>query len=186
LGKLILVSGGARSGKSGFAEMKALETDKPVAYLATAQALDEEMRERIETHRARRPGHWQTFEEPFQVEKVIRKYQSAYPVWILDCITLYVSNLLLAATDESRAGEPAADAAEMYILRKIEDLLEAVADAEIILYAVTNEVGWGLVPPDPLSRLYRDIAGRVNQRLAAAAEEVYMLMLGLPVKLKPQ
>lgn len=186
MGKLILISGAARSGKSRFAEEKALAEDKPVAYLATAQALDEEMKERIEGHRARRPAAWQTFEEPFLVENVIKNNQASYPVWILDCITLYISNLLLAVLDPKSASALPAAAAEVYVLGKIEDLLEAIAGAEITLYAVTNEVGWGLVPPDATSRLYRDIAGRVNQRLAAAADEVYVLMLGLPVHLKPQ
>jgi len=184
LGKLIVVSGAARSGKSLFAEKLAAGLDKQVAYLATAQALDDEMAERIERHRKRRPAGWQTVEEQTAVHLAIENHYPSYKVWLLDCVTIYISNLLFAAAN----GRPAEDLPvlyiEEYIFQQIDSLLATVRRLDITLIAVTNEVGWGLVPPDPLSRLYRDLVGLVNQKMAFQAAEVYLVALGIPVRLK--
>lgn len=173
-GKLILVSGGARSGKSTFAEEYVLHEDKHVGYLATAEALDKEMMERIEKHKMRRPSSWKTFEEPLKPAQIIAENYQECHVWLMDCITLYVSNMLFKYMDEDM------------ILKEIEKLIETIRVTGITMVAVTNEVGWGLVPPDSISRAYRDIAGRVNQKLASCADEVYLVTMGIPLKIKPQ
>lgn len=177
-GRLILVSGASRSGKSVFAENLARGLDKQVAYLATAQALDDEMRERIKKHQVRRPAEWHTFEEPLQVAEVIADNCKNYRTWLIDCITLYLSNLLLANPEVSPE-------TEKRIMAAFDRLDDVIRKNPLTLIAVTNEVGWGLVPPDPVSRLYRDLAGRINQVLAARADEVYLVALGLPLKIKP-
>lgn len=187
--RLILVTGAARSGKSQFAEDITAKQDKPVAYLATAEALDPEMDERIIGHRERRPQDWTTFEEPLDIAGVIMANAANYPVWLLDCVTLYISNLLFQepATKnflENPGTSFLAKEVEINILAKVQDLLAKLELLEITLIAVSNEVGWGLVPPDPLSRVYRDIVGKVNQLLAREATEVYLVTVGIPTKLK--
>lgn len=185
MGKIVLVSGATRSGKSSFAEKQAQNIDKPVAYLATAEALDEEMKNRIRHHQNSRNPDWTTFEEPYAIEKVIKDNHQAYPVWVLDCITLYVSNHLFSQLGKVEGDNLVADNINDYILQKIDNLICILREANIDIFLVTNEIGWGLVPPDPISRLYRDIVGRVNQKLAEAADEVFVVMLGIPVKIKP-
>lgn len=186
MGKIILVSGATRSGKSSFAESQAHNLDKPVAYLATAEALDEEMINRVKHHQKSRNPDWTTFEEPYAIEAVIKDNHQNYPVWVLDCITLYVSNLLFSQLGKVEGDNLVADDVNDYILQKIDNLISVLKEANIDIFLVTNEIGWGLVPPDPVSRLYRDIAGRVNQKLAEAADEVFVVMLGIPVRIKPQ
>lgn len=182
-GHLILVTGAARSGKSSYAEYLANLASEEVAYLATAQALDEEMEERIRLHTERRSHTWQTFEEPFNPGKVILNHYREYKVWLLDCITLLVANHLLSKVQPQDAVFISTEIEE-FITREIENLINVVHTTDITLIAVTNEVGWGLVPPDPLSRAYRDIVGRVNQKLAQAADDVYLVTVGIPMKLK--
>jgi len=189
VGKLILVSGAVRSGKSAFAEQLALqmETDKPIAYLATAQALDQEMSERIKIHRGSRSGDvWQTFEEPYLLKDVLLKHHLTYHTWLLDCITLYISNLLLAQVKREKILDQFVDTKiQKVIAVQINEFIDTITKLPVNFIAVTNEVGWGLVPPDPLSRAYRDLLGRVNQKFARAAEEVYLLTMGIPLRLKP-
>lgn len=184
-GKIILISGAARSGKSSFAEQLARDLDERVAYLATAQGLDDEMQDRIARHRENRPAVWRTFEEPFELGEVIRGNHQEYRTWLLDCITLYVSNLLFAKVQHVTTDNYIATAVQDHILGKIDHLIETVEETGITLVAVTNEVGWGIVPADPLSRAYRDIAGIVNRKLADRANEVYLVALGFPLRLKP-
>lgn len=173
---LILVTGGARSGKSRFAQEFAARMPGPHAYLATAQTLDEEMRERIEAHRKARPSEWTVIEEPWAVPEALRRSAHAARTVILDCITLWMTNLLISdeSFDERRA-EVAAN--------ELLDAALSVADATVIV--VSNEVGSGVVPDNPLARRFRDCAGRANQILAAGADEVYLLTSGIPVRIKP-
>ena len=189
MGKLILVSGAVRSGKSAFAERFALQIakDKPIAYLATAQALDQEMSERIKIHRRNRSEDvWQTFEEPYLLKDVLLKHYLTYHTWLLDCITLYISNLLLAQVKPVKNSDQLVDTQiQKQITGQINELIDTITQIPVTFIAVTNEVGWGLVPPDPLGRVYRDILGRVNQKFAEAAEEVYLLTMGIPLRLKP-
>ncbi len=182
--KLILLLGGARSGKSSQAERMAhqLGGDR-VLYVATAQAFDDEMRERIVTHRAARPPAWTTLEAPLQIAARIAEQidalQASPDVILLDCITLLASNALLTLPDPENSSQ---DAANEVILAEIDALLSLPRVRTWIV--VSNEVGMGVVPPYRLGRLYRDALGAANQRLALAADDVYLLVAGLPWKLK--
>ena len=172
--QLILVLGGARSGKSAFAERLAANRGKRVTFLATAEPSDEEMIARIARHRADRATAWRTVECPLDPAAAIRAHAGDTECFLLDCATLLVSNLLIA-------GE--ADGEEN--VRRAQDALLAVyRETGIDLIIVSNEVGLGLVPEYPLGRRYRDALGRFNQRIAAAADAVYFLAAGLPLELK--
>lgn len=182
--RLILLLGGARSGKSAYGESLAarLAGAAPVSYIATSTASDDEMRERIARHRASRPARWLTIEEPLTPAIALRANTS--PVILLDCVTLLVANLLLdGASEDDFAGEDASEA-EARVDRAIGDLLDAWRDHPATLILVSNEVGMGLVPPYPLGRVYRDCLGRVNARLAADADTVLLMVAGLPIELK--
>jgi adenosylcobinamide kinase/adenosylcobinamide-phosphate guanylyltransferase len=185
--QLILVLGGARSGKSDFAQRLAERSGRSVAFIATASAGDEEMRERIVRHRAARPREWQTIEEPLDLAQALRRAASLADVLLLDCMTLWLSNWLMARgeTDMEAMAASAAHYSEE-ALREVEALLSAFSelDAKKALVVVSNEVGLGLVPPYALGRLYRDILGRVNQRLALVASRVYLMVAGLAVDIK--
>ena len=177
MGKIILVTGGARSGKSLFAEKYAASHGTTVAYIATAQIYDEEMRDRVRRHRERRPDNWVTYEAPYHAETVLR--EAAAEVILFDCLTLYITNLLLAektpANREERFG---------FIMAEIEKLLQAALTCGKKVVFVTNEVGCSIVPENELAREYRDVAGSVNQKMAAAADDVYAVMCGLAVNIK--
>jgi adenosylcobinamide kinase / adenosylcobinamide-phosphate guanylyltransferase len=181
--RLILLLGGARSGKSSLAETMArrLAVDGRVLYVATARAGDDEMGARIAKHRESRPAAWRTLEEPLRLGERLAEDAGDARVVLIDCATLWVTNLLLAACGESEDVPPAAEAA---VLAEVDSLLEAQRAVDATMLVVSNEVGLGLVPPYPLGRAYRDLLGRVNQRLAAAADEVYLLVAGLPIELK--
>ncbi|MGI5922215.1 MAG: bifunctional adenosylcobinamide kinase/adenosylcobinamide-phosphate guanylyltransferase [Syntrophomonadaceae bacterium] len=173
-GKLVFVTGAARSGKSLFAEKMAAELAGKVIYIATCVPGDDEMRERVAHHQARRPSHWQTIEEDLHPAQVIKELDEPGHVFLLDCLTLLVSNLLLrpGATDEEQ------------IIKEMSELTRISLESAAHVIIVSNEVGWGIVPGDPLSRLYRDIMGRVNQKMASSADEAYITIAGIPIELK--
>lgn len=171
--RVVLFTGGARSGKSAAAEQYAQLQGRPVVYVATAQAGDEEMVERIARHRARRPASWATVEAPLHPSEALRGVVPGSLV-LLDCLTLLVSNLLLA---HEQAPEPA-------IEREVDHLLALAHERQWCLVVVTNEVGMGVVPAYPLGRVYRDLLGRAAQRVAAASREVYLVVAGIPVELR--
>ena len=182
MSKIILVTGGARSGKSTFAERLAAQPGGPVAYIATAQVYDAEMRHRVDLHQERRPAHWQTYEAPYHADTVLTAaLQGPAQAVLFDCLTLYTTNLLLRlpadVSREQRAGR---------ILAEIDRLLAAARRGTAPVIFVTNEVGMGIVPDNPLAREYRDIAGWVNQRVAAAADQVYLVVCGLATEIKQQ
>lgn len=179
---LILVLGGARSGKSRFAEELAASFGPRVVYVATASAEDEEMARRIARHRLRRPSGWQTIEERYELEKVICRYGHLASAILIDCLTLWVSNLLLEETLPFTGCTPAEK--ESYILEQARNLAKVAADLPVKVIAVANEVGMGLVPAYPLGRSFRDVAGQVNQILARFAEQVYLVVAGLAVEMK--
>lgn len=187
--RLILVLGGARSGKSSYAESLAaqLAGGRPVIYVATATAEDDEMRERIARHRATRPAAWLTLETPTDPAAALAQAAATEHagVALLDCLTLLVSNILLggehASFDPQRFD---AAAAEERVHAAIGELLAAYRSGSFTLILVSNEVGLGLVPSYPLGRVYRDVLGRVNARVAAEADAVLFLLAGLPVEVK--
>lgn len=186
--KLVLILGGARSGKSAYAERLAAEwageTDN-VLYVATAEALDEEMAQRIARHRAARPAAWRTLEEPRDLGAAIAALRGGAAVVLVDCVTLWLSNLLLGPRhDEIRT--PGAEAAQEAARVAVERLLAAHQEGDARTILVSNEVGMGLVPPYPVGRLYRDLLGLVNMWLAAAADEVILMVAGLPLRVKSQ
>lgn len=177
--QIILVTGGARSGKSAFAETRLAECAGKKAYIATAQALDGEMEERIAAHRRRRPACWQTFEVPYGLPGRMAEILKEADAVLLDCLTLYVSNYVLAHEEEEEQAVAAG------IIKEIEAVVDAVqAHKDKTLIMVTNEVGWGIVPMNSLSRLYRDVAGKVNQYAASRADAVYCAICGIPVNIK--
>ncbi len=185
--RLILILGGARSGKSAFAEQLAASSGQSIAFIATATAGDDEMRARIARHRASRPAHWHTVEEPFDLAGAVQKAAALADILLLDCITLWLSNWLARHGETSdtdmAASSPLLDAAAM---QEIQNLLATLAslDPRKTLIVITNEVGLGIVPAYPLGRLYRDTLGLVNQRLAEAAGRVYLLIAGIAVDIK--
>jgi len=177
-GKLILVTGGARSGKSSFAEKLAKEANKDVTYLATCQALDEEMALRIEEHKKRRPKNWKTIEEPLNASSVIEKEGKSDRVILLDCLALLVANLIFSK------GDSTSELIDQAVLNEIKTLAKISKDVPASVIIVTNEVGMGIVPEYPLGRAYRDTLGKANQILASEVDEVYLLVCGIPVNVK--
>lgn len=165
----LLVLGGARSGKSRYAQARAEALGGDLVYVATAQALDAEMDERIARHRADRGAAWSTVEAPLDLTAAIRAGDHPERVLLVDCLTLWTTNLLLADRDIDAATG---------------DLVTAIADAACPVILVANEVGLGIVPDNALARRFRDEAGRVNQRIAAAVDEVMFVAAGLPLRFK--
>jgi len=171
-GHVLLVLGGARSGKSRHAQARAealAAAGARLLFVATAQVLDDEMADRVARHRADRGLEWSTVEEPLDLGGVIRRESRADAVLLVDCLTLWCSNLMFADRD--------VDAATA-------DLVAALADAPGAVILVSNEVGLGIVPENALARRFRDLAGRINQAVAAAADEVLFVAAGLPLTLK--
>ena len=172
--KLILVLGGARAGKSTFAMRLARELagEGGVTFIATAEALDDDMAQRIARHREERPTRWSTIEEPFQLDRALIAASDSRVV-LIDCLTLFVSNWLLRGED-------------LKPQEVSESLLATLPFQKQTVICVSNEVGLGIVPETPLGRTFRDLLGRINQQFAAAADEVYLLIAGLPQRLKPR
>lgn len=165
----LFVLGGARSGKSRYAQARAEALGGSPVYVATAEAFDDEMRDRIAQHQADRDVRWRTVEAPRDLPAAIDALSGSQAVVLIDCLTLWLSNLLLAEADLVRAGEA---------------ICAAIGRFEGDLILVSNEVGWGIVPDNALARRFRDAAGRLNQMVAAAADEVVLLAAGLPLMLK--
>ena len=172
MSKLIFITGGARSGKSRLAEELAAHFGAPLGYLATGQAGDPEMSARIARHQARRGADWQTMEEPLQVLPVLQGHDGYFSAILMDCLTLWLSNLLLHHNEPAPA------------LAAIRELIAALPGLKTPLIIVSNEIGMGIVPDNPLARTFRDLAGEANEMLAAVADEVYVTFSGLPLKLK--
>ncbi|WP_352420198.1 bifunctional adenosylcobinamide kinase/adenosylcobinamide-phosphate guanylyltransferase [Proteiniborus sp.] len=183
---IILITGGARSGKSNLGENKAKELGKKIVYIATAIAFDEGMKDRILKHRASRPSNWATIEKyrdflELEKEKDFLKSDLV----LLDCMTLMVSNILLeSGVDFDNCSMEQVDSLEEKIFKEVKELLNIVLKYKKKLIIVTNEVGMGLVPSFRLGNIFRDIAGRVNQYLAKQADEVYLTVSGIPLKIK--
>jgi adenosylcobinamide kinase/adenosylcobinamide-phosphate guanylyltransferase len=182
VGTVSLITGGARAGKTTFALALARHHPGPVVYVATAEARDAEMAARIRRHRAERPPHWVTVEAPH--EPVVALADVSPPALVvLDCLTLWVSNLLLARLP-AEFSPPEGEAAAASVLTAVRELLAWQRRAGNELVIISNEVGLGIVPADPLSRLYRDVLGQANQMVAAAAARVYFVVAGLALELR--
>ena len=210
--EIILVTGGARSGKSSFAQELAVQREslwpaRQVFYLATALAGDAEMRRRIELHRLSRPARWLTMEEPWDLAAVFAAVPPQCSVLLVDCLTVWLGNMLMrhrqagaggAAAEEAispwdSAGEQGKDASafkaaeadlEKEVFSQVDRFLDLARQGSYTVIFVANEVGWGIIPAYYLGRLFRDLAGRVNQQVAARATLVYLVVAGIPLKLK--
>jgi adenosylcobinamide kinase / adenosylcobinamide-phosphate guanylyltransferase len=168
--KIVFVLGGARSGKSTFALQEASAAEGRKAFIATAEALDGEMRLRIDNHRKERGKAWATLEEPLFVARLMNNIKDLYDVILIDCLTLWVSNIMHAGFD---------------INETIDTFIDIISqDSPALLYLVSNEVGMGIVPESGLARAYRDNLGYVNRRVAKTATDVFFMAAGIPLKIK--
>lgn len=192
MGGLVLVLGGARSGKSRFAMRLATASNVPVVYVATAAAGDEEMAARIARHRTERPPDWRTLELPLRLDERLPREVDGRGTVLIDCLSVWLSNELLALRDwqAGEQGETAviagavAQAAEEQLLAAVDRLAEYSVTRRGMTVVVSNEVGSGVVPAYPLGRLYRDVLGRANQVIAARSTAVYLVVAGIGVDLR--
>ncbi len=169
---MIFITGGCRSGKSRYALNYANQHFSKKLFLATCEVLDEEMARRIENHKKVRGPEWQTMEEPVEIVDKIRKYGSDTGVILIDCLTLWLYNLLMRSDNNLR------------VIDETEKLINIIKQSQASLILVSNEVGMGIVPADPLSRRYRDLLGTMNQRVAEALDTVIFMVSGIPIFLK--
>jgi len=181
MGKLILITGGARSGKSSFAQELAVQSGDSVLFTATAEALDDEMRLRITEHRKSRPAGWRTLEAPSDTGKLIKANAKGVKTVIIDCVTLLLNAVFNRYCNGERINLPEI---ENGADKEINGLLDCITDTPALFIVVTNEVGMGIVPDNEAARIYRDLLGKANRLLAQQAEEVYLMVSGIPVKIK--
>lgn len=172
-GLITLITGGVKSGKSAYALKLGKDLGSKHAFIATATAGDDEMKRKIAAHRAERAGSWQTYEEPCDIASVLKRIAPEYDMVLIDCMTLWVSNLLTL----HNLGDDEIEAAFSGFIR-------ALDNAACRVIVVSNEVGLGIMPADRLSRRYQNFLGAVNSRIAGVADSVYMMISGLPVKIK--
>ncbi|MTI79449.1 MAG: bifunctional adenosylcobinamide kinase/adenosylcobinamide-phosphate guanylyltransferase [Firmicutes bacterium] len=180
--KFILVTGGASCGKSGFAEKMASSIHEDVTYVATAAVLDDEMERKVERHRLMRPKHWKTVEETINLDKVLLEYGNKSEVVLIDCLTLWISNQYFNSNEYST--EVSWSEREDHILDNVKKLVEIAAKVPATTIIVSNEVSMGLVPENPLGRAFRNSAGKANQLAAEFADEVYLIVAGIPLGIK--
>ena len=179
MSKITFILGGARSGKSSYAQSLAEESGTSVTFIATAEALDEEMSARIQKHRAERPGDWETLEIPLDIAPHIQQIRS--DVIILDCVTLLVSNLLMHFVKDDLVDEAPF---KLAVQKEVEELIAAIREQKHDWFIISNELGLGLVPPYQMGRVYRDWLGWANQRLAREADKVIFMVAGIPTVIK--
>lgn len=185
MSKIILVTGGARSGKSGFAESLCREQNNSTAYIATSVVFDDEMKERVRKHQESRPKEWRTYEIYKDIYSIIDEIGEKHDTVIMDCVTLMVNNLMFTyGIDVDKATSKELDELENYIRDQIEKLLDAVKKTNLYFVIVSNEIGMGIVPANKLSRIYRDFVGRANQLIGKYSDEVYFVVSGIPMKVK--
>lgn len=182
---IILCSGGARSGKSEFAEQLALSLKGRKAYVATGQAFDDEMKDRIKKHQLRRGKEWITFEIPLHLHKNWEQIKNVSDVILIDCLTMFTSNHVFAHGDINSQED--ANRIESIILEELRLLLQEINNSnDKTVIFVTNEIGLGIVPENKLARYFRDITGRVNREVASAANKMYLTISGVTIELKSQ
>ena len=182
---IILCSGGARSGKSEFAEQLALSLKGRKAYVATGQAFDDEMKDRIKKHQLRRGKEWITFEIPLYLHKNWEQIKNVSDVILIDCLTMFTSNHVFAHGDINSQED--ANRIESIILEELRLLLQEINNSnDKTVIFVTNEIGLGIVPENKLARYFRDITGRVNREVASVANKMYLTISGVTIELKSQ
>ncbi|MDF2884582.1 MAG: cobU [Clostridiaceae bacterium] len=178
--RIVLVTGGARSGKSSFAESLYNES-RHVVYIATSRVNDDEMKERVMLHRNSRPSEWRTFEENYNIKNCIGEEKN----YFLDCITVLTSNIMFDITkDMESIPIEIQRKVEGTVISEIESLIGEIRKRHYSLVIVTNEVGSSIVPENHIARVYRDIAGRINRKIAGLSDEVYLVVCGIPLKIK--
>lgn len=171
-GTYLYITGGARSGKSSYALERAANAGRNITFIATAQALDQEMQDRIRRHRKERPRHWKTIEEPIDLVYALDSVPSNADAVIIDCVTLWVTNMLMM------------DATDTQVISRVQRTAKRIRRMNCTVIVVTNEVGGGIVPENKLARRFRDLVGTANRLLAAASDEAYACISGIPVRLK--
>lgn len=177
---IILVTGGARSGKSTFAE-SLYEDKKDVVYIATSKIWDKEMEERVKLHQRSRPSYWRTYEANYSLVNALGEEKN----YLLDCITVLTSNIMFdMSKEEEYIDYQLQTQVEDKIYQELHSLIKAIEEKGYNLVLVTNEVGYSLVPDNHIGRVFRDIQGRINQRIAALSQQVYLVCCGIPVKIK--
>jgi len=183
MSRIIFITGGARSGKSAFAQETAGKY-KEVAYIATAPVTDAEMEARVRLHQASRPKNWSTLEAQTDLPGVIER--SGNKVFLLDCLTVYIANAVVGVVDEDAEliDMRVQDETEDLVMREVGRMIKIVRERDLTAVIVSNEVGMGLVPAYPMGRMFRDVVGRANKLIAAAADEAYLVVSGIPLKLK--
>ena len=169
MGQFILITGACRSGKSRYALERAKQEGENVLYIATCQPSDQEMQERIKRHQKERPAHWHTLENRWDLATVLEEKKGQYDCFLIDCLTLWASYLLVQGESED------------FICQRAEEAVSVICSISATVIAVTNEVGWGVVPESESGRRFRDLAGKVNQVLAKAADEVILMVAGIPI-----
>jgi len=183
--KVVLITGGARSGKSSLALSMADKNGGRRFFLATAEPSDDEMRERIRRHCKDRGEAWETIEETFDIARVIRRLDAQDTIVVVDCITVWLSNIIFKVCSDPTDEDALNEVEKNEIERRVSDLVETLSGLNnASVYIVTNEVGMGIVPGNRLARFFRDVAGRVNQRLADVSGSVFFVVSGIPVKIK--
>lgn len=200
MGQLIYITGGAKSGKSSFAEQDIMKSQKaPIAYIATQarEFDDEEMQRSIRLHQQSRPQEWITFEQYQSLDQLIREIAELYQGVLIDCATVWVTNILFdywkskAVDSEREVEQYIADlamsdisASEQFLKKELSKILKAIEDSDITVWIVSNEVGSGIVPNNKLARIFRNLQGLINQELAHKADLVYWVISGIPMKIK--
>jgi adenosylcobinamide kinase/adenosylcobinamide-phosphate guanylyltransferase len=172
--ELVLVLGGARSGKSSFAQQLAARSDSKVLFLATAEASDDEMVKRIAKHKQSRPAAWVTIEEPLRMASTLMKENQSYDLAIVDCLTVWLGNMMFHNTDVS----------EEKIMQEVSAVLRSYKNGSCSYILISGELGLGVVPENPMGRLFRDIHGRMNQEIAQEADKVFLMIAGIPLEIK--
>jgi len=200
MGNTVFIVGGARSGKSTFALELGSKISGRKGFIATAETLDEEMKERIIFHKKTRPAEWETIEEPVDLGKRLQNIAGSYDVVIVDCLTLWLSNMLGREEDSEppkgnenpplppfrKGGMGGFDRgfSDERIKAEIEHLTSVLKDVSCKVIVVSNEVGLGIVPENKVARLFRDLGGWMNQKVASVADEVYLVTCGIPMRIK--
>lgn len=179
---MILITGGARSGKSQFAENMAQQYGQKILYIATAEAFDDEMKQRILLHQQRRPSSWDTFEGYLNLDEVIENSET-YDCILLDCVTILITNMMFYYGD-TEVDKMDFEKLEQIILYELKKIISAAQTRKKEIIFVTNEIGLGLIPESKLGRHFRDIAGKANQIIAEVSDTVYFLISGIPMQIK--